>query len=46
MADSAPALPGVAEDGANATVAPGGSPLAARVTGEVKLPSTEAILTW
>lgn len=44
MTELAPALPGVTEGGANLTVAPPGRPVAAKVTGCVKLLLIEARL--
>ena len=46
IVEAAPALPGVTEVGENATVAPLGRPVAARVTDFVKLSFKEAIFIW
>jgi hypothetical protein len=45
MLEVPPDAPGVTEVGVNVTVAPGGSPLAARATACVKLPFTELTMT-
>ena len=45
MVEGAPDAPGVTEAGEKVTVAPGGSPLAARATDWAKLPFTELTVT-